>query len=151
MDPLSLTAGIIAVIEASAQIIKLLRKLALLKELPPLALTLKNELSNLRLYVSATQKFLRQLERFALPSDQEAAGDSETLASVVRYLEKGNVLVIQLDGMLGPLLDYSLRPDVTTSKKWIKWLRNEKKLKLFKDDLHCFRPSLNSALGFLNL
>ena len=151
MDPFSLSASIIAVVGVGAQIIKLLRKLALHKELPPLALALKDELSDLRLKVSAGQTFLRQLQRSALTGDHDGARESEILASVVRCLERGNILFVQLDGMLSPLLDYSLRPDVAASKKWIKWLRKEKKLKRLKDDLYCFKVSLTSALGFLSL
>lgn len=146
MDPLSLTASILAVIGVGAQTAKLLRKVASLKISPLLALALDNELSDLRLQVLAIQNlFSRQSN--CRNEDQE----NESIASVVVSLQRGKDLIIRLDRVLGPLLHYMLRSDVSSLKKWMRWSRKEKELAHLKDEVRNIRISLNASLGILDL
>lgn len=152
MDPLSLIASILTIVGVGAQTIKLLQKVASLKTAPLLALALNNELSDLRLNVLAIENlFSKQSKVLASCSDQDAARDHSTIASVISCLERCNDLVIKVNGLLGPLLNFSLRSDVAAPKKWIKWFKEERKLTAFKQDLRTARISLNTALGVLGL
>ena len=152
MDPLSLTASILTVVGAGAQTIKLLRKVASCRNTPPVALALDNELSDLRLSVLAIEELLLGRSKdFDAPSIHDAARRSNMIAIVMRSLERGNELVVEVTSVLDPLLEFSLRSDASGPKKWINWLKEEKKLKTLRDDIHSVRVGLNTALGILNL
>jgi hypothetical protein len=152
MDPLSLAASILAVVGAGAQTIKLLKKVASYQNPPLVALALNNELSDLRLSVLAIEELLTgQSKEFDASSIQDAARRSNMMAIVTSSLERGSDLVTKLGSVLDPLLELSLRPDVAGPKKWINWVKEDKKLKRFGDDLHRVRMGLNTALGILNL
>ena len=152
MDPFTLTASILTVVGAGAQTIKLLEKAASLRNTPPLALALKDELSDLRLSVLAIEElFSEQSKELAISSSQDTVRHRNTVVSVIGYLERANSLIIKLDGVLDPLLKYLLRSDVAAPKKWFKWIKEEKRLQSFKDNLHRVRMGLNTALGILNL
>lgn len=150
MDPLSLTVSILTIVGVTAQCIKLLKSAASLKSPPRLVLDLDDELSNLRRDVFAIQDlFLRQSKGLTSHSNPLTPGH-DTTASVIGCLEQANALVIELDCLLNPLLGLLLRSDITRLKKWIGWLRKEKRLKDVKQDLFNIRIRLNTALGILD-
>lgn len=152
MDPLSLTASVLAVVGVGAQTIKLLKKVVSYRNCPRVALALNNELSDLRISVVAIEILLSGRSKdFDECSNQDAAQRSSMIAMVNQSLKRGSELVVELESILGPLLESSLRTDVAGPKKWINWVREDKKLKNLKDDLHQVRMCLSTALGILNL
>jgi hypothetical protein len=69
---------------------------------------------------------------------------------MIIYLEQANALVIELDGSLSPLLVLLLRSDSIALKRWFRWVREERRLKAFKEALYNVRSRLNTALGILD-
>ena len=63
MDPLSLTASIIAVLGAGGVVAKGIRKLICLRDIPTSFLQLNNELSNLQSVIAAVQGLYVQNSR----------------------------------------------------------------------------------------
>lgn len=149
MDPLSLTASILAVVGVGAETVRLLRTLASLKTSPLLALSLNNELNDLRLQVLAIQN-LYSRQSFILHSTNDVQ-ENGSMASAVNSLQRGKDLVLRLDRVLGPLLHYMLRSDVTSWKKGMRWGRKEKEIAHLKDEVRDIRSSLSVMLGILDL
>ena len=147
MDPLSLTASIIAIVGVSAQSVKVLRRLISLGDAPLLASALNNELSDLRLNVLAVQELFTRHSS----GSEDTALDQNAIISVVACLKRANTLVVELDCLLSPLLVLLSRPDNAMPKKWIAWMKVESRLKRFVQDLYNVRVALNTALGILDL
>ncbi|MCJ1230361.1 Ankyrin-2 [Toensbergia leucococca] len=147
MDPLSLTASIIAIVGVSAQSVKVLRRLISLGDAPLLASALNNELSDLRLNVLAVQELFTKHSS----GSEDPALDQNAIISVVACLKRANTLVVELDCLLSPLLVLLSRPDNAMPKKWIAWMKVESRLKRFVQDLYNVRVALNTALGILDL
>lgn len=150
MDPLSLTVSILTLAGVSAQCVKLLKSAASLKSARRLISDLDDELSNLRRDIFAIQDlFLRRSKQLTLSSNSVTLGD-DMIISVVACLQQANTVVIELDRLLSPLLVLFLRSDGVAPQRWIRWLREERKLKEIKQDLYNVRIRLNTTLGILD-
>jgi hypothetical protein len=150
MDPLSLTASILTVAGVSAQCAKLLKTVCSLKDAPRLVLDLDDELSNLRRDVFAIQELFNKQSQEVATCSNPATLDQDTVTSMIIYLEQANALVIELDSSLSPLLVLLLRSDSIALKRWFRWVREERRLKAFKEALYNVRTRLNTALGILD-
>ena len=67
MDPLFLTASIIAIAGAGGGAAKAVRKLASLKDAPHLLLALNNEISDLNVVVLAVQDIFQRQQKGSVP------------------------------------------------------------------------------------
>ncbi len=151
MDPLSLTASIITVAGVSAKLMKILYQLASLKNAPPLAFALNNELSVLHLNVNAIKDLvIRQSELLSLHG-----GDTtlipNAIASVDGCLKQAESFVKELDLLLSPLVFPLLRSAIIAPKKWLSWMKIAPKLERLKRDIYNVRINLNTTLGILGL
>ncbi|KAL9119072.1 MAG: hypothetical protein Q9187_004373 [Circinaria calcarea] len=152
MDPLSVTASIIAVVGAGTTTVKLLKKLVSLKNAPAIALALDSELSDLRLNVLAIQDlFMRQAEKLTSHSGGDTVLDRDVIANIARCLKQTNDLAVDLDHLLNPLLSSTFHSGNAMPGKWYGWIKNEKKLKRFQQELHDTRIKLNTLFGMLSL
>jgi hypothetical protein len=151
MDPLSLTASIITLASLGSTCIQLVKTIASLRNGWRLALALDQELSHLQRDVFVVQSlFIRQSEGLISCSDPVTL-DHDTIASVVGCLEHATALVIELDRSLRRLLVLLSCSDFVAPRKWVRWMKEEKGLKILKQGMFDVRSRLNIALGVLGL
>ena len=140
-----MTASIIAVVGVGTQTVKLLRKLASFRNAPVLARALDNELSAFRSTILAIQDLFE-----ALQSSHDVGLGRDTIASINSSLKQAESLVVELEGLLNPLLAI-ICSDSAAKKSRFRWIKEEKKLKALKQELHNVRLTLDNALGILSL
>lgn len=151
MDPLSLTASIITLASLISTCIQLSETIASFRNGPRLAVAFDEELSHLRLDVLVVQTlFNRQSKGFISCSDHVTL-DRDTTACVVSCLAQAEALVIELHRSLSQLRVLLSCSDIVAPRKWVKWMKEEKKLKFLKQGLFDVRSRLNIALGALDL
>ena len=140
MDPLSVTASIIALFQAGGTVSTGLKKIANLRNAPDILLALNNEVADLHCLVENVDDVLRQ--------HREIIGQ-DPIACLCRALDRvkqtllklENVLAYQLtsikckDGESHPVLDRS------------SWLRLESSVQKLKDEIREDKISLSSALS----
>ena len=143
MDPLSISASIIAIVGAGGETAKILRHLASMKGAPALLLALNNEITDLHLAVRATQDILHTL------SAARQGLDVSVRDSVTSSLQLVNGKVIELEALHRRLLrsppgavPYELNKTV--------WLREQKRIKRLRDDLRSVRVNLGLPLALLS-
>ena len=143
MDPLSITASIIAVIGAGGETAKVVRHLASMKGAPALLLALNNEIADLHLAVQAIQDILQK------QSAAQRALDASVSASVANSLQLVNVKVMELEALHRRLQRQS--PGIAPYElNKTAWLRQQKRVKRLQDDLQSVRINLGLCLGLLS-
>ena len=145
MDPLSLTASIIAIIGITGQTAKSIKKLASIKGAPDLILALNNEISDIRLIIIAIQDVFEKQQTTGIPFPGYRASEVNIDASVISALEQANGTVLQLEELHNRLTPFS-----SGLSDKITWLREQNKLKLMQEDLRNARLKLAAVLGVLN-
>ena len=150
MDPLSLTAGIIAIIGAGGQAAKTIKKLASVKGAPDSILALHNEISDIRLIIIAIQDVFEKQRSTGIPFPGYRAGEANIDASVINALEQANEKLLELEALHDRLAPFSSGLSGTTTMDKVTWLREQKKLMLMQEDLRSTRLKLATALGVLN-
>ena len=150
MDPLSLTASIIAVIGVGTRTAKMLSKLSTSKNARPLAMALHNEVSDLQLNVLNVQELLQRSEKYSSQEARDPAIPGIT-ASVSACLTKINQLALELEELLRPLLPTTSVSGSTSAKILSYWIRKETRLNMLKQDLRNARIELNTVTGTLTL
>ena len=152
MDPLSLTASILTVVATGTQTIKLLKKLAALKNTSTVVSSLNNELSTLRVNVLVIQGlFTRHAEALATCSDQDATLSQNVVASTTSCLKQANDLVIELDLQLKPLLVSLSRSDRSTLRKSLSLLKENGRLRCLQQELHNVQMHMNTTIEMVGL
>ena len=147
MDPLSLTASIIAIVGAGGQAAGAVRKLAGLKGAPDLILALNNELNDLHLVVSAIQDIYHK-QRISSSSSTVATGNVDL--SVTHTLQSARQTASELEALYHRLemLPSSSSGSVKFNK--IAWLKEQKHVRQIQQDLRDARIRLAGAIGILN-
>ena len=143
MDPLSLTASIIAIVGIGGQAAKAVRKLASLKDAPDLLLALNNELSDLRVVVLAIQDVFQK--------QQSRATEARVDASVVNSLRQTKETVLKLEALYDRLDTLASWSSWSTPLHKATWLREQKRVRMVQEDLGNVRLKLAATLGVLNL
>ena len=150
MDPLSLTASIIAVLGVGGQAAKGIGKLAATRGTPELVLALNNEISDLQVVVLAIQDIFDRQRSSGVPFPGQRAGDINIDASITSSLKQANDVVTDLEEFYTRLKVSTFgSPGTVTFAKTV-WLREQRKIKRMKDDLKSVRLKLTMALGALN-
>ena len=150
MDPLSITAGIVAVVGASTHTVKLLKKLTSNKVISLLARALEEELSDLRLAALTIQDLIIT-RRANQVSGQDARVLSDMAPSIASSLEKARRVIDDFDSILKPTLGLVLNSDTSGLRKWYILLKKEKKLGQLRRELQDVRLRLNTIIGLLCL
>lgn len=152
MDPLSLAASVLTVAATGIQTVKLLKKLAALKNTPAAVLSLNNELSNLQVDVLVIQDLFRShTEAIVTCSGQDATLSQNVIASTTSCLKRASDLVIELDHLLNPLLTLLSRPDRSALRKRLSIMKEEGRLRRLQQELHQVRVNMNTALEVVGL
>lgn len=145
MDPLSLTAGIIAVVGAGSTIGKGLKKVVAARHMPDIVLALNNEVSDLRYVVHDLNDLLQQQDQVAYENRRPLPGH----ASLSSALEHVKETLLALESLIAYELTTVDSTNGHTKIDWSSWLRAEPKVQKIKDDIHIDRVRLSSALSFL--
>ena len=152
MDPLSLTAGIIAIIGASGEAAKVVRRIASLKGAPDVILALNNEIADLGLLVSAIEHAYQNQQNGGVPLPGNRIHSADVEASIVSSLKQVNDRVLELQAFHTRLIRStpgSSSSTVTSLNKSV-WLVEQKRVKRLQDDFRSARLKLVTALGVLN-
>ena len=139
MDPLSVTASILAVLGAGGEIGKACKKIIDLRDAPDALIALNNEVTDLHILVRDVDNVLRLHSRIS---------ETDAPPSVTSALERVKATLLRLESLIayelttpsgnnGPRLDRSV------------WLRAESKVQKLKDDIRADRVALASALSLL--
>lgn len=145
MDPLSLTASIIAVVGAGSKIGKGLKKLVAARHMPDIVLALNNEVSDLRCVVHDLDDLLWQHDQVA----HEDRGPLPGHASLSSALKHAKETLLALKSLIAYELTTVDSTNGHIKMDWSSWLRAEAKAQKLKDDIHTDRVRLSSALSLL--
>ena len=141
MDPLSVTAAIIAIVGAGGTVGRGLRKLAALRNAPDSLLQLNNEVTDLQLVVQAVD--INSLNNSA--DDSAAAAQYQLIQNA---LERVKTVVLELE----KLIEYTLTKMTDSGTKIDKnaWLRSEKKIQKLKERIRDAKNDLAMASSIAN-
>ena len=148
MDPLSLTASIIAILGIGGKAAGAINKIAVLKSAPDVVLALNNEITDLRFVVSAIQDALRRQRDARLLSPGNGIGYD---ASVTNSLQQAMDKVTELESLYNYLQKFVSSPSSFIKFNRIAWLRKQPKIHRMLDDLKSVRLQLVGILVILNL
>ena len=142
MDPLSLTASIIAVIGAGGSLVRGLRKLLSLKDAPIWLLQLSNEVSDTSRVVSCIAEHCRVQDRYLTSCEPEAS------LVCTRLIQARNI-VFEVE----KLAAYELTKVVSGADRVAPaaWLRSQSKIHDLKDRLEIAKRDLEAIPGLLSL
>jgi len=138
MDPLSITAGILAIFGAGGKVGNGLRKLVQLRDAPAALLALCNEVTDLQCVVQNVDDLLQQWhDEHALPSSTEGA------------LNQAKATVLDLEKIIFyDLTNITTRGGYRVDRS--SWLRAETKVAAIKERIKAANISLVNALSLLN-
>ena len=138
MDPLSITASILAIFDAGGKIGKGIKRLIRLKDAPSAFLALKNEAADLHSVVQDVDDLIRQrLDQQAVPS------------SITEALTQAKSTLLALDKMIAYDLSM-IMADGAQKVDRSSWLRAERKVSAIREDTKTAKWSLTYALSLLN-
>ena len=141
MDPLSITASILAILGAGGKVGDGLKKIIALKDAPDALLALNNEINDIQIAVEDIGDLLRRCN----VSDVTRSPPS----TVIRSLERTESTILELEGFIA----YNLttieagRPRLDKSK----WLRSTQKIQDLKTRLQSDKAAVSLSLGVLAL
>ena len=145
MDPISITASILAIVGAGGTIAKLLKKTLAARRLPDILLQLNNEVTDLQYIVQDVDDVLR-LQARTIREDQGLLPSSASLSSA---LEHAKQTLLALESLIAYDLTTVDSRDGMIKINRISWLRVESKVKGLKDIIRTDRIRLSSALSLL--
>ena len=145
MDPLSLTASILAIIGVGSTIGKSLKKLLSARRLPDILLQLNNDLTDLRYVVHDVDDLLQQQVQVT-GEDREPLSSYASLTSALEHAKK---TLVALESLIVYELTTVNSRDGRTRIDWMSWLRVESKVKRLEKDIRTDRVRLSSAMSLL--
>ena len=141
MDPLSLTASIIAVFGAGGTIAKGLGKIRRLKRAPDVLLQLNNDVTDLHLLIRAVDELYRQRNNLSSASTlQEEV--------VCRTLERAKHAVLELEKLIGYIL--TKETNAGTEVNNLAWIRAVDRITETKGNIRAARDNLNTVWAALS-
>ena len=147
MDPLSITASIIAIIGVGGNIAKTIRRLASQTNAPDFVLALNNELADFNLVVSAIQDIYQKQQSSARPYGPQ---DVDIDASVTSALTQARQTAMELQTLYRQISIGTSGKSGFASLRTKLWLLEPKKAKEVQDNLRTVRLKLAAVLGILN-
>ena len=149
MDPLSISAAVLAFVGTSSKTAKLLRKLSSQGSVSTSVKALEKELSDLRVSTLTIQDLVKshggKTGGGMVPIVSDEAGG---LAS---SLERAKHTIDEAHSLLKPLLDLVINTNGPNWKKWYFLMKKERKLGQLRQELHDIRNRLNTMIGMLSL
>ena len=134
MDPLSLTASLIAILGVGGSISKGLRKIHQMKRAPEILLQLNNEITDLNVLVLTVDEIYRQL------SDPMLARQPEVICETL-IRAKNTILELK------KLVEYVLtkKTDTDPEVARLAWVRSINRIKEMKEEIRHARSDLNAV------
>ena len=145
MDPLSLTASIIAIVGAGSAVGKGLKKILSARNLPDVILQLNNEVTDLQFVVQNVDDLLRHQAE----STQEDSRPMQSHTSLAWALVHAKQTLLALESLIAYELTTVDSRNGQAKIDRISWLRAESKVKKLKDDISTDRVRLSTALSLL--
>ena len=139
MDPLSLTASIIAIVGAGSKLAQTVKKIASLRGAPAVLLALNNEIADLQLALLA---IIDVYEGGHTVQESTAASLSSTLLQVRTSIE-------QLVGLVARVQKPSNGATDGLKLNRVAWLREQSRLNGVNNDMRDCRRKLISLTGLL--
>ena len=140
MDPLSITASIIAIVGAGGKVVKGLDRLVGLRHAPDVLLALNNEVTEVHLIVEDVQNVLMQ---------QKDVVDTVPPPSVLRALENAQASSLRLERLIAYDLTTIDGDNGGVRLDKSAWLHAEKQVQNIKVDLRANKADLSAALSLL--
>ena len=140
MDPLSITAGIIAVVGAGSALATNIRRLASIRGAPQVLLALNNEIVDLQLTVLAVQDVYQAGH---VANDNATASIASTLLQTKDTLDRLVALAIRVQK---PAVEGA---EVSLVVNKLAWVREQSRLNKVHTELHDCRQKLISLSGVL--
>ena len=148
MDPLFVTASVIAIVGVSGQAAEAIRKLAAVRSAPDLVLALNNEITDLHLVISAIQDAFQRQRVTTLPTSVTGSGYHTSIASSLQQaLDK----VQELQALHVRLKPITPNASGVLKLSSVRWVRVQSRVRQMRDDLKTVRLQLVGALGMLSL
>ena len=144
MDPLSITASVVAVATLAAQIAGALAELrALCKQLPGRVHALSNEVSDIEVVLLQVAKVIEERSCSPIPITET---DHTTIPQL---LKKAESKLNELKSIIGSLAVSSKRNNVTIFRAGL-WRKEQPRLHALQEDIKAIKSSLNVILGASN-
>lgn len=141
MDPLSVTASVLAVVGAVSSISRTLKTLRSFRGAPAIILALSNEVSELQLIVKELSKEIHKVNTSIQPSIGQ---------NLANTLTDAKQKLLGVDGLLSSkVIKGSLHGKPVMRRA--AWLRHQGKIQNCQEDMRGVRNKLVTALGLLNL
>ena len=142
MDPLSVTASIIALFQAGGTVSKGLKKIANLRNAPDILLALNNEVADLHALLGNIDNVLRH--------HREIIG-LDPIVSLCRALDRAKRTLLELENVLAYKLTSIRCKDGESHQVFDRssWLRLESRVQRLKDEIREDKVSLSSELSVL--
>ena len=141
MDPLSISVGILTILEASGQICKGLKKFTALRSAPVAFLALNNEVAEIQCMVQDLHDLGRQ--------HRDTYG-SAVNPSVCRALEKVKETLLVLERLIAYDLTTVDSRNGQIKLRRMAWVRSERKIGDLREQMRGNKINLATALGVLN-
>ena len=141
MDPISLTASIIAILGAGGTIARGLGKIRRLKNAPDVLLQLNNEVTDIHLLIQSVEELSQQWTH--QPSTSNRQRDMVCIA-----LSRAKDSVLELE----KLIAYTLTEETNTGAEVDRsaWVRNLDRIKETKNSIRAAREDLNTVWAILS-
>ena len=142
MDPLSVTAGIIAVISAGGTFGKGLKKLISLRHAPNELRMLRSEVLDLQVLVKGVSDVARA---------HESITDTPLHPSACRALEKIKSTILALEKLIIYDLTTNVNSNGQTEITRLAWLRSQHKVQDLKEQIKSDKATLSVAFSVANV
>ena len=141
MDPVSLTASILAILGAGGTIAKGLGRIRKLQHAPDVLMQLNNEVTDLHLLIESVNELAHQLTHQPTTTDKQ-----QDLVCITLNRAKSTVLELE------KLIAYILTKEASAGTKVDRtaWLRNHTRIKRAKVDIRRAREDLNTVWATLS-
>ena len=151
MDPISVTASAITLLAVGGKAAKVVKHLALLRTAPDVVLALNNELTDLRLVITAIEAVFKAQEASGTPSQGRRDHQTSAQASLVSSLKQVNEKALELEALYDKLCQKNWDPKSSSLGKIHRgiWLLEHRNIKRVQD-FRSLRLKLVAALGVLN-
>ena len=146
MDPMSITASIIAIIGVGGNAAKFIRNLASQKDAPDLILLLNNELADFHLVVLAIHKIYQTQQ---VNDRVHGFHDGSIENSIISALKQAQQTTKDLQALHDRVSATSRQSGVAFLRSKL-WLLEPRKAKKVHEDLRSARLKLAAVLGILN-
>ena len=149
MDPLSISVAVLAIVGASSKTAKLLRKLTTHGVASTSVKALEKELSNLRVSTLIIQDLIKS--HVEKTSNDCVIIMSDEAGGLASSLERAKYIIEEAHGLLKPIFDLISSTDRSTWKTWYLLMKNERRLRQIRQEVHDVRNVLNTTIGILGL